>query len=91
MMTLMMNHTRTLTVTNDDWSQPSGEDEDDHGNYMPPDDDDAESTNDDPGDPVDDNLADGSSDDECTGDFDVHANSDDNTEPACPGRSRSDR
>jgi hypothetical protein len=33
---------------------------------------------------VDDNLADGSSDDESTGNFDIHANDDDDTEPA-PG------
>jgi hypothetical protein len=68
----------------DDWSQPSGEDEDDHGNYVLPNDDDTESTDDDPGDLVDDDSADESSDDESTGNFDIHANDDDDTEPA-PG------
>jgi hypothetical protein len=66
----------------DDRSQPSGKDEDDHGNYVPPNDDDTESTNNDPGDPVDDDSADESSNDESTGNFDVHANDDDDTEPA---------
>jgi hypothetical protein len=66
----------------DDWSQPSGLDEDDHGNYMPPNDGDTGSTDDDPDDPVDDNLADEPSDDESIGDFDIHADDDDDTEPA---------
>ena len=68
--------------SDDEWSQPSGDDEIDHGYYLPPDDDDTESTDNDPGDLVDDDLADGSSDDESTGNFDVHANDDDDTEPA---------
>jgi hypothetical protein len=66
----------------DDWSQPSGLDEDDHGNYVPPDDGDTGSTDDDPDDPVDDDSADEPSDDESIGDFDVHADDDDDTEPA---------
>jgi hypothetical protein len=52
-------------------------DEDDHGNYVPPDDGDTGSTDDDPDDPVDDD-----SDDESAGNFDVHADDDDDTEPA---------
>jgi hypothetical protein len=66
----------------DDWSQPSGLNEDDHGNYMPPNDGDTGSTDDDPDDPVDNDLADEPSDDESIGDFDVHADDDDDTEPA---------
>jgi hypothetical protein len=65
-----------------DWSQPSGLDEDDHGNYVPPNDGDTGSTDDDPDDLVDDDLADEPSDDESIGDFDVHADDDDYTEPA---------
>jgi hypothetical protein len=87
-----------------DWSQPSGLDEDDRVNYVPPDDGDTGSTNDNPDDPVDDNLADEPSDDESIGNFNVHADDDDDTEPApedqrvvddystpgCHGGSRSD-
>jgi hypothetical protein len=66
----------------DDWSQPSGLNEHDHGNYMPPNDGDTGSTDDNPDDPVDNDLADEPSDDESIGDFDVHADDDDDTEPA---------
>jgi hypothetical protein len=68
----------------DDWSQPSGLDKDDHGNYVPPNDGDTGSTegNDNPDDPVDDDSADEPSDDESIGNFDVHVNDDDDTEPA---------
>jgi hypothetical protein len=66
----------------DDWSQPSSLNEDDHGNYVPPNDGDTGSTDDDPDDPVDDDSADEPSDDESIGDFDIHADDDDDTEPA---------
>jgi hypothetical protein len=69
----------------DDWSQPSGLDKDDHGNYVPPDDMviPVASTNDNPDDPIDDDSADEPSDDESIGDFNVHADDDDDsTEPA---------
>jgi hypothetical protein len=67
----------------DDWLQPSGLDEDDHGNYVPPNDGDTGSTDDNLDDPVDNDSADEPSDDESIGNFDVHADDDDDdTEPA---------